>query len=44
MSNKTADNPKLHMAMKTPSILSPQEWEGCAPAASREGEGLHPLA
>ena len=35
---------KEHLAMNTPPIVSAQEWEGCAAAASGEGEGLHPLA
>jgi hypothetical protein len=42
--NKESDKeqPKKHLAMKTPPIVSQQEWEGCAPAAPREGEGLDP--
>ena len=27
MSTRTVDNPKEHIAMKTPSIVSHQEWE-----------------
>ena len=27
MPNRTVDNPKLHIAMKTPPIVSPLEWE-----------------
>ena len=28
--------------MKTPPIVSPQEWEAAREQTAREGEGLHP--
>ena len=30
---------KEHLAMKTPPIVSPQEWEAARAATPREGEG-----
>ena len=34
---------KGHLAMKTPPIVSQQEWEAARQQMLREGEGLHPL-
>ena len=34
---------KGHLAMNTPPIVSPQEWEAARQQLPREGEGLDPL-
>ena len=34
---------KSNLAMKTPPIVSQQEWEAARQQTAREGEGLHPL-
>ena len=45
-SNKERDmdkNKETEMKMKTPPIVSPQEWEAAREQTAREGEGLDPL-